>query len=172
MRLSQCLQLSQSKTRYPQCKPENAGRQSAQNGAKSPRFAVYWSCLAVPGWWLVITRPVGLDVERSVSTHGMSAALACHLAGYPWPTPVLALPEASLACPSPAGHSAGRCRGAQPTGAAFSAQPCELGKGDKGGACKKSGAHTPETERIGKFLRAQVGGGGGTFIRCHRAKRA
>lgn len=61
----------------------------------------------VPGWWLVITRPVGLAVERAGSTHGMAAALACHLAGLALAALCLPLPGASLACHNPAGHSAG-----------------------------------------------------------------
>ena len=70
----------------------------------------------VPGWWLVITRPVGLAVGLAVSTHGMIAALAWGIPGVPQPR-----------------LAQRRCHGAPPTGAAFSAQPCEVGKGGKGG---------------------------------------
>lgn len=70
----------------------------------------------VPGWWLVVTRPVGLAVGLAVSIHGMIAALA-------WG--ILGLPHAPLGtAPVPC------CPAYWP---AFSAQPCEVGKGGKGG---------------------------------------
>ena len=52
-----------------------------------------------------------------------------------------------------------RCRGAQPAGAAFAAQPCEVGKGGL-----KSLTHQKAGNRcIGRFLCAEVRGGGGVL---------
>ena len=106
MRLSQWPQCLQSKTRYPQCKPAKAGRQPAQNGAKSPRSL---SIGAAFGAWLVPgdRRPAGLAVELAVSTQAMAAALARHLVGCALADWCLPLPWASWAHHKPAGHSAG-----------------------------------------------------------------
>ena len=106
MRLSQWPQCLQSKTRYPQCKPPKAGRQPAQNGAKSPRSL---SIGVAFGAWLVSGdhRPAGLAVELAVSTQGTAAALARHLVGCALADWCLPLPWASWTYHSPAGHSAG-----------------------------------------------------------------
>ena len=157
MRLSQWPQCLQSKTRYPQCKPAKAGRQPAQNGAKSPHSLAIGAAF---GAWLVPgdRRPVGLAVELAASTQGMAAALARHLVGCALADWCLPLPWASWGVPQPR-WAQRRCRGAQPAGAVFAAQPCEVGKGGR----VKSLTHPSRKPNVSLIFACGKSGEGGHF---------